>query len=123
MTRSNNPLECGLDRYCAREAPIEFIGRDALREVMPEGAKRLVRGVRLHGEPLPACIEPWPLRADVIEIGCVTSAANSPGFNCGVGIAMLDRGHWRPGEQVAVETPDGARPATVADLPLALKFD
>jgi hypothetical protein len=36
---------------------------------------------------------------------------------------MLDRGHWRPGEQVAVETPDGVRLATVADLPLALKFD
>ena len=86
-------------------------------------ARRLIRGVRLHGEPLPSCIEPWPVRADGIEIGSVTSAANSPGFNCGVGMAMLDRGHWRPGEQVAVEAPDGARPATVAKLPLALKFD
>ncbi len=81
------------------------------------------RGVRLYGVPLPACIEPWPVRADGIEIGSVISAANSPAFNCCVGIAMLDRGHWRPGEQVAVETPDGARPAAVADLPFALNPD
>jgi len=81
------------------------------------------RGARLYGEPLPVCIEPWPVRADGIEIGSVTSAANSPGFNCGVGIAMLGRGHWRPGEQVAVRTPDGARPATVADLPFILNSD
>jgi dimethylsulfoniopropionate demethylase len=123
MTRANNPLECALDRYCARGAPIEFIGRDALREVMLEGAWRLIRGVRLHGEPLPACIEPWPVRSDGIEIGSVTSATDTPGFNCGVRITMLDRGDWRPGEQVVVETPEGARPATVADLPLALNFD
>ena len=83
----------------------------------------VLRGVRPYGAPLPACIEPWPVRTDGIEIGSVISAANSPAFNCGVGIAMLDRGHWRPGEQVAVETPDGARPAAVADLPFALNPD
>ena len=83
----------------------------------------LIRGVMFHGGPLPACMEPWPARADGIEIGSVSSAANSPTFNCGVGIAMLDRGRWSPGEEVAVEAPDGARPATVAAFPLALNSD
>jgi hypothetical protein len=36
---------------------------------------------------------------------------------------MLDRGQWRPGELVAVETLDGARPAAVAELPFALNLD
>lgn len=119
MTRANNPLECALDRYCALDAPIDFIGRDALRRVMSEGIQRLIRGLKLHGDPLPACVEPWPVRAGDAEIGSVTSAANSPSFKCGVGIAMLDRGHWQPGGQVTVETPDGLRPATVSDLPIA----
>jgi len=119
MTRDDNPLECGLGRYCAFDAPIEFIGRDALRQIAREGLGRLIRGVRLQGRPLPACFEPWPVRADGIEIGFVTSAANSPTFNCGVGIAMLERGHWRPGEEVVVETPDGARQSTVTGLPFA----
>ena len=36
---------------------------------------------------------------------------------------MLDRGRWSAGEEVAVEAPDGARPATVAAFPLALNSD
>ena len=119
MTRANNPLECGLERYCALDAPIEYIGRDALRQVARDGARRLVRGLRLHGDPVPACVEPWPVRVGDAQIGAATSVANSPGFKCGVGLAMLDRGHWQAGGQVSVETPDGLRPATVSDLPFA----
>ena len=117
MTRADTPLECGLDRYCALEAPIEFIGRDSLRRVAQEGIGRLIRGVRLYGEPLAAGTTPWTVRADGRDIGSVTSAANSPTFKCGVGIAMLDRGYWTPGQEVVVEAPDGARPAAVEDLP------
>ncbi len=121
MTRDNNPLECGLDRFCSLDSPIEFIGRDALREVARRGIRRLIRGVRIVGEPVPNCIGPWPVRAGGTQIGTVTSAANSPGLGCGVGIAMLDLGHWGPGEQVVVETPDGTRPATVVELPFVAK--
>ncbi len=121
MTRDNNPLECGLDRFCSPDSPIEFIGRDALREIARRGIRRLIRGMRIVGEPVPNCTEPWPVRAGGAEIGAVTSAANSPRLDCGVGISMLDRGHWTPGEQVVVETPDGARSATVAELPFAAK--
>jgi len=41
----------------------------------------------------------------------------SPDLGCGVALAMLDRGHWNSGERVEVETPDGARAATVSGLP------
>ncbi len=123
MTRAHTPLECGLDRYCALDAPIEFIGRAALRRIAREGVRRLIRGVRIYGDPLPACVTPWRVRADGRDVGSVTSAANSPTFNCGVGIAMLDRGFWMPGEELVVEAPDGARPATVEDLPFAVKSD
>ena len=119
MTRANTPLECGLDRYCALDAPIDFIGRDALRRVASDGVRRLIRGLKIHGEALPGCVEPWPVRAGDATIGAVTSAANSPSFKCGVAIAMLDRGHWQAGGQVTVETPDGPRPATVGELPFA----
>lgn len=119
MTRADTPLECGLERYCALDAPIAFIGQDALRRAAREGVGRHLRGLQIFGAPLPACVMPWPVRAGGREVGYVTSAANSPTFNCGVGIAMLDRGHWTPGDEVQVEAPDGPRPATVAELPFA----
>jgi dimethylsulfoniopropionate demethylase len=120
MTRANNPLECGLDRYCALDAPIEFIGREALRRIRAEGVGRRIRGLRIQGAPLPLCQERWPVRAGGLEIGQVTSVANSPDLACGIGLAMLDRGHWRPGEPVEVATPDGTRSAKVTELPFTL---
>jgi dimethylsulfoniopropionate demethylase len=119
MTRANNPLECGLDRYCTLDAPIEFVGCDALRRVRREGVRRLIRGLKLHGGTLPACVQPWPVRAGSAEIGSVTSAANSPSFKCGIALAMLDRGYWETGKKVTVETPEGPQMATVSDLPFA----
>jgi dimethylsulfoniopropionate demethylase len=120
MTRANNPLECGLDRYCALDAPIEFIGREALRRIHAQGVERRIRGLRIQGAPLPPCQERWPVRASGQEIGRVTSAANSPDLACGIALAMLDRGHWQAGEPVEVEAPDGPRSARVAELPFTL---
>jgi dimethylsulfoniopropionate demethylase len=117
MTRDNNPLECGLDRYCALDAPIDFIGRDALRTISDRGVERLVKGVRIAGEPVPACVELWTVLADGERVGTVSSAAWSPDLGCNIGFAMLDRAHWETGLQIDVETPDGGRRATVADLP------
>jgi len=117
MTLENNPFECGLDRYCHLERPIDFLGRAALERVKAEGPARLIRGVSFEGEACPACVEPWPVTAQGDAIGTVTSAAYSPDLGRNIAFAMLERGHWDPGTPVGVETPDGPRPGKVADLP------
>jgi len=119
MTRANNPLECGLAGYCHLERPIAFLGKVALQRIERDGIERLLRGLKIGGAPLPRCMAPWPLHAGGAVVGAVTSAANSPGLNCGVGLAMLERGHWAPGTAVEVATPDGPRPANVVALPFA----
>ncbi len=119
MTRENNPLECGLDRYCALDAPIQFIGQDALRQISRNGVQRLIRGLWIAGDPLPACVDTWPVHIGDVRVGCVTSAIHSPDFTKNIGLAMIDRNYWERGRNVMVKTPHGERTATVTDLPFA----
>lgn len=119
MTIANNPLECGLDKYCQLDAATDCIGAAALRRIAAAGVSRRIMGLRLDAGDLPACVAPWPVLRDGKCIGEVTSAALSPFFRTGLAFAMLDRGHWDSGLAVAVATPAGIRPASVSSLPFA----
>lgn len=120
MTRANNPLECGLEKYCRLDGAIDFIGREALGRIAAAGPARQIRGLRLEGAPCPPCTAPWPVSRDATPAGEVTTAVWSPRFEANLAFAMMQRGHWEPGTQVMVELPDGGlRVGTVAALPFA----
>lgn len=112
-----NPYECGLDRYCNLDRPIEFIGRAALEKVAAQGPARKIRGLRIEGAPSLPAAEPWPVHGQGRRIGEVRSAVWSPRMNSNIANAMLDRAFWPVGTEVQVETPSGPIGATVADLP------
>jgi dimethylsulfoniopropionate demethylase len=117
MTLLNNPLECGLDRYCHMGGDLDFLGRDALAKIKAEGVRRKIVGLKFSSDSIPACSDAWPVSHAGERIGEVTSAAISPLFKCGIAFAMLARGHWQEGHTVTVETPEGPREAAVARLP------
>jgi dimethylsulfoniopropionate demethylase len=117
MTLLNNPLECGLDKYCHLDGSFDFMGRKALIAIKSEGVRRKIFGLKLEAEELPACFEPWPVSCGRASIGEVTSAAVSPQLGCGVAFAMLERGYWDEGLAVWIETPVGPCRATVCPLP------
>lgn len=118
MTRDHNPLECGLDRYCHVDRPIESLGRDAVAKIKADGPRRLVRGLRISGDPAPTNREEWPVRVNGKSVGVVTSSAYSPDLECTVAIAMMDRGFWDTGLPVTVVLPDGTtRDGSVSELP------
>jgi dimethylsulfoniopropionate demethylase len=65
-----------------------------------------------------ACAEPWPVLAGGLEVGRITSAAYSPWFRQNVGLSMIDRGYWTPGQEVTVFATDGEkRTGEVVALP------
>lgn len=117
MTLVNNPLECGLDKYCQIEGDFDFLGKKALADIKARGVARKIVGLTFDGETLPVCTDAWPVRRAGAPIGEVTSAAVSPQLGCGIAFAMLADGHWHEGHEVAVETPDGPRAARVCRLP------
>ncbi|WP_374384627.1 dimethylsulfoniopropionate demethylase [Dongia sp.] len=117
MTIANNPLECGLDKYCQIDAAPTCIGAEALRRIAADGVARKIMGLRIADGVLPSCVEPWPVLVAGKRVGAVSSAVYSPDFGANLAFAMLDRGHWAPGGAVEVETPAGLRRAVISTLP------
>ena len=123
FTRDNNPLECGMEKYCTLDGSIDYIGRTAIERVAREGVKRQIRGVLFDGGRCPPCGKPWPVLAGDAggpQIGQITSAGWSPRLESNVGLSMIDRGYWEPGQKVTVMSADGKmRFGTVSALPFA----
>jgi dimethylsulfoniopropionate demethylase len=117
MTRENTPHECGLGRFCDTVDAIGCVGRDALLRVLKDGPTRQIRGLRIDGEAVGPCTEPWPVVAGTALVGRVSSAAWSPDLETNVAIAMIRMTHWDIGTRLSVETPAGTRAATVCALP------
>lgn len=118
MTRANNPLELGMARYCTLDGSMDFIGRAALVRTAEAGVARIMRGVAFDGGPGPMCATPWPVSVDGWRVGRITSAAWSPRLQRNVGLSLIDRGFWNPGQPVVVETPDGtSRSGEVSTVP------
>jgi dimethylsulfoniopropionate demethylase len=113
MTDDNTPHECGLGRFCDTQTAIGCIGRDALLRVSKEGPTQQIRAIAIEGDAVPRCDRAWPLYANGLQVGQVTSAAWSPDHKTNVAIGMVRMTHWESGTAFEVETPGGTRQATV----------
>ena len=121
MNSDNNPLESGLGHYCDLGPGGGFIGQQALEAIRAEGHQREIRGIRFDGAPCPQCVVPWPVRAAGgarPQIGQITSGIFSPKLKANIGLSMIERSFWNPGQPVLVETSDGeTREGEVCALP------
>jgi dimethylsulfoniopropionate demethylase len=125
ITRDHTALEAGLDRYCSLDAPIEAIGIEALRAERSSGVRRRVCGLMIDGPAVPALRTPWAVVGasggstvpSTQILGDVSSAIWSPRLMTNVALAVVDTPHNAVGTELVVETPDGARSATVVDVP------
>ena len=107
MTIENNPLQLGLERFCCLDGSIDYAGREALQKIADQGVNSRIRGVRFGGRAAPPCTNPWPVLVNDDQVGEITSAAWSPRLKRNVGLAMVARDFWEPGQHVMVETPSG----------------
>lgn len=119
MTRDENPLECGLERYCCFDKSLDYIGKEALGRIRSQGLRRQIRAVVFDGDKCPPCANVWPLSVDSVEVGHITTAIWSPRLAMNVSLAMVNNSHWDPGSNVLVSCNDGdLRHGIVKTLPL-----
>ena len=119
FTREDSPLECGLADYCSLGSDIDFIGRAVLQDLQRRGVTRGMRGVVFDGPALPPVSIPLPVLVDGEQVGSITSGIWSPRFKRNVGLSMIKRDHWTPGNKVQVEVAsDDMRIGEVTALPM-----
>ena len=117
MTLATNPYEVGLERLVDLDKPEPFIGHEALKRVKAAGVTRKLAGVEIEGAKLDLNMTRWPVRAGADTVGEVTSAVYSPRLKKNIGYAMVPVEHAALGSKLRVETSDGARGATVVEMP------
>ena len=117
MDHSNNPFEIGLDRLVDLEIELPFMGKDALRRIKSEGIRRKIVGVEIAGERLDMNQSKWPVEAEGRPVGKVTSAIYSPRLENNIGYAWVPVELSQVGTELTVETPVGARGASVVSMP------
>lgn len=109
-----NPFEAGHGRLVDLEKG-EFIGREALRKVAAEGARRKTVGLFIEGE-VPNLEWYWPLEDEQGNPGEVRWSVHSFQLGRNIGIAVVDSA-LKLGDAVHISHQTGVTQATVTAVP------
>ena len=113
-----NPFEVGLERLVSLDNEINFIGKEALRQIKQDGIKRKQVGLEIDCDPL---LGPntnfWPISINGKFMGKVTSAVYSPRLKKNIALAMLDIQFSELGQLIEIHTDFGQQQGVVVEKP------
>jgi aminomethyltransferase len=118
MDLTVNPFEIGLGWALDLDQDADFVGKAALRRLAADPPERRLVGLYLEGVPISPPETPWRVESlDGRYAGRVSSACYSPGLDRNIALALVGAEWATPETGRVVQTPDGARDATLAPLP------
>jgi len=94
------PLEAGV-QFFVKLDKIDFIGRDALIQQKETGIPRRLVGLEMIDRGIPR--SHYPVWADGVKIGEVTTGTQSPTLKRNLGLALIDAAYSEIGTEVYVE--------------------
>jgi aminomethyltransferase len=104
-----NPIEAGLKMFVKLDND-DFIGKEALVEVVEKGPKRKLVGLELKKG---IAREGTDVLADDSIIGHVTTGYKSPTLGKSIALAMVDFDHGKMGNEVILQVRKKQLPATI----------
>lgn len=122
VTEANLPQEIDRDDRAISFVKGCYIGQETVARLDALGrVNRIIRGLRFPGgADAPAPSAGTTLQADGKDVGAVTSAAFSPGWDAWIGMALVRVAHAKAGAELSWRDPKTgeSRQAIVADLPM-----
>ena len=118
MDNSDNPFECGLDKYVNLESNIEFLGKKALQKAKSEGIKRKLMGVKINDKNINLTKEEKLIDDNNKTIGYLRSAVYSPRFKMIIGIAMINRDYCKDTQNFKININNKEVSGSVCGLPM-----
>ncbi|RKY72441.1 MAG: glycine cleavage system aminomethyltransferase GcvT [Candidatus Latescibacterota bacterium] len=114
IDETTSPFEAALD-WTVKLNKGDFIGRKALEKQKKEGVRRRLVGFQMESRIAPR--KGYPLFAEALKIGEVTSGSFSPTLQKGIGLGYVKLQYTRPGTSISVGIRGGNYPARIVHLP------
>jgi aminomethyltransferase len=115
MDDTITPLEASLGWIVHLDSKGDFIGRSVLETQKRQGVTKRLVGLQMQGRNIAR--HHYPVLADGIAVGMVTSGTLSPTLGQAIALAYLPPHLAQPGQPVAVEIRGKTYPATVVKRP------
>ncbi len=117
MDNTDNPLECGLDKYVNLDTEVNFLGKEKLKDVKKKGISRKLMGVIIDAKEINVSKSIDLIDNKSSKIGELRSGVYSPHFKKVIGIAMLDKPYCVVSQAFKISINDSTFEGKVCDLP------
>lgn len=113
-TEKNNPYECRLWDFIRYDCG-DFLGRDALLEIVASGPAKKLMGLEIGGGKLAPEGERLAIGSD--SVGEVVAGFRSAALGKNLGYAWVNAPHFKDGTSVSLEIDGAETSATVVEMP------
>ena len=113
---SDNPLECGFDKYVNLESGVNFLGKEKLKEIKLRGISKKLMGVKIDHNEINVS-KAIDIRINSKRVGELRSGVYSPTFKQVIGIAMIDKPHFEIDTKVEITLNNETKTGVLCNIP------